>query len=93
MNEVALSGSAYEIGEQYGQMLEQGGFEPPPVTEAQREFVADCVPLVEDVAPAVIDELRGIADAGEWSLERIRAIPLTLGWDAGCSVVALAGGG
>lgn len=91
MDEVTLSGSAYEMGEQYGSMLEQGGFEPPPVTEAQRQFAADCVPLVEDVAPALLDELRGIAAAGDWSLERIRAIPLALGWDAGCTVVALSG--
>lgn len=91
MDEVVLTGSPYEIGEQYGRMLEAVGFEPPPVTEAQRQFVAGCVPLVEDVAPSVMVELSGIADAGAWPLERIRAIPLALGWDAGCTVVALAG--
>lgn len=91
MNEVTLSGSAYEIGEQYGAMLEGWGFQPEPITDAQRRFVADCVPLVEDAAPAILDELRGIADAGGWSLDRIRAIPLALGWDAGCTVVALSG--
>lgn len=91
MDEVVLTGTPNEIGKQYGKMLDEVGFEPPPVTEAQRQFVADCVPLVEDVAPAVLDELRGIADAGEWRLERIQAIPLALGWDAGCTVVALAG--
>ncbi|WP_458208869.1 C45 family autoproteolytic acyltransferase/hydolase [Haladaptatus sp. NG-SE-30] len=91
MNEVALSGSAYEIGEQYGEMLKEGGFRPEPITDEQRQFVADCVPLVEDAAPAILDELRGIADAGDWSLERIRVIPLALGWDAGCTVVALSG--
>lgn len=91
MNEVSLSGSPYEIGEQYGRMLADWGFEPPPVTAAQRQFVADAVPLVADAAPAVLDELNGIADAGGWSLDRIRAVPLALGWDAGCTVVALSG--
>lgn len=91
MDEVVLTGSPYEIGEQYGRLLDAVGFEPPPVTEAQRAFVADCVPLVENIAPAVLDELRGMADAGAWSVERIQAIPLALGWDAGCTVVALTG--
>ena len=91
MDEVRLSGTPYEIGGQYGRLLEAAGFEPQPVSEAQRQFVADCVPLVEDVAPAILEEIRGIADAGGWSLQRIRAIPLALGWDAGCTVVAVAG--
>lgn len=91
MDEVVLSGSAWEIGTQYGEMLEQWGFDPDPITETQRQFVADCVPHVEDVAPALLDELRGIADAGDWPLDRIQAIPLALGWDAGCTVVALSG--
>lgn len=91
MDEIEISGSAYEMGKQYGRMLHRWGFEPQPVTDEQRRFVADCVPLVEEVAPAILDELRGIADEGEWPLERIRAVPLALGWDAGCTVVALSG--
>ncbi|WP_267643499.1 C45 family autoproteolytic acyltransferase/hydolase [Haloarchaeobius amylolyticus] len=91
MDEVTLSGTAFEIGHQYGTILREHGFEPPEVTPTQRQFVIDCLPYVERAAPGILDELRGIADAGDWNLERIRAIPIALGWDHGCTVVSLSG--
>lgn len=53
MDEVALSRSLSEMGEQNDRMLAEG-FEPPPISDAQRRFVADCVPLLDAAVPAVL---------------------------------------
>ncbi|WP_267643916.1 C45 family autoproteolytic acyltransferase/hydolase [Haloarchaeobius amylolyticus] len=91
MEVVTLSGTPTEMGRQYGQMLEKAGFTPPSASPAQRQFVNNSLPIIEEAFPAVIDELRSIAEIGEWDFDSIAAIPIALGLDAGCSVVAFAG--
>lgn len=51
----------------------------------------DCEPAVAEHAPELLDELQGIADIGDWNTELIQAMPLALGYEAGCSVVAVSG--
>ncbi|WP_330633237.1 C45 family peptidase [Halocatena halophila] len=91
MDEIELVGDHYELGRQYGQILDDVGFAPEPLSTEKREFVRDCEPAVEEHTPYLREELRGLADAGDWDLERIEAMPLALGYEAGCSVIAVSG--
>lgn len=91
MYEIELTGSYYEIGHQYGSRLKRAGFVPETQSPEKRQFVRDCEPAVEEHAPELLEELQGIADAGDWQLEPIEAMPFALGYDAGCSVVAVSG--
>ncbi len=91
MDEIGLVGDHYTLGQQYGRLLDDVGFAPQKITPAKRQFVRDCEPFVETHTPQLREELRGIADAGDWDLERIEALPLGLSYEAGCSVVAISG--
>jgi predicted choloylglycine hydrolase len=91
MQEIELTGSYYEMGQQYGRLLTQGGFSPEPASPEKRQFVRDCEPAVQEHTPELLDELRGIADAGDWDIELIQVMPFALGYEAGCSVVAVSG--
>jgi predicted choloylglycine hydrolase len=91
MEEIELTGDYYEMGRQYGEILEQVGFSPEPASPEKRQFVHDCEPAVQEHAPELLDELRGIADVGDWDAELIQAMPFALGYEAGCSVVAVSG--
>ncbi len=91
MDEIELIGDHYELGRQYGQILDDVGFAPQPISAEKRQFVRDCEPAVEEHTPSLRKELRGLADAGDWDLERIEAMPLALGYETGCSVVAVSG--
>jgi predicted choloylglycine hydrolase len=91
MQEIELTGSYYDMGQQYGRLLEQAGFTPQPASPEKRQFVRECEPVVQEHTPELLDELQGIADAGDWDAELTKAIPLALGYEPGCSVVAVSG--
>jgi predicted choloylglycine hydrolase len=91
MQEIELAGEDYEMGQQYGRLLDEVGFEPQPISEEKAAFVHDCLPAVSEHMPELLTELRGIADAGDWDVDLISAIPLALGYESGCSVLAVAG--
>jgi predicted choloylglycine hydrolase len=91
MQEIKLTGSYYEMGRQYGRLLEEVGFSPQPVSPAKRQFVRKCEPAIQEHAPELLAELEGIADVGDWEVELLKAIPFALGYEAGCSVVAASG--
>jgi predicted choloylglycine hydrolase len=91
MNEYELSGSYYEMGRQYGAILKREGFSPPPASPEALRKARENEAVVREQAPELLDELRGIADAGGFDRELIKVLPLTLDADTGCSVVAVAG--
>ena len=91
MRTTELRGSYEAMGRQYGAALDDVGFSPQPLTPAKRSFVRASRPAVETHTPDLLAELDGLADAGGWESESIAAIPLALGYDAGCSVVAISG--
>lgn len=90
MQEVELTGRYYEMGQQYGRLLEETGFSPRPASQAKRQFVRDCEPAIREHAPELLTELEGIADAGDWDVEPLKAIPFALGYEAGCSEIGRA---
>jgi predicted choloylglycine hydrolase len=89
MRTVDLAGTSGEMGRRYGQLLERAGFSPRPIDDGTRRFVRECRPAVKEHAPWLLEELRGVAVAGGWSVETIEATALALGSEFGCSVVAL----
>lgn len=91
MREIELTGNYYEVGQQYGSALDRGGFSPQPASTEKLEFVRRCEPAVREHTPELLNELRGIADAGSWDGDLIKAIPFALGYESGCSVVAVSG--
>lgn len=91
MQGTTLEGSYEDIGHQQGTTLSNAGFSPDPLSTEKAAFVERCETIVRRYAPEVVEELHGFADAGHWDFDAIAATPLALGWDAGCSVVAVAG--
>ncbi|WP_255169668.1 C45 family autoproteolytic acyltransferase/hydolase [Natrononativus amylolyticus] len=91
MQPTELTGTYREIGRQYGAILERVGFAPEPVPSEKRALVRECEPAVRTHAPGLLEELEGIATAGGWERAAILAVPLALGYESGCSVVAVSG--
>lgn len=91
MEEIELAGDYYEMGQQYGRTLDEWGFSPQPVSDEKRNFVRNCEPAIQEHVPKLLEELHGIADAGNWDVDLFKAMPLALGYESGCSVVAISG--
>lgn len=90
MNEHALAGDYHEMGRQYGAFLGQSGFSLEGISEEQFRFSRECEFVVEEHAPELLEEMRGIADGGGFDPDLIKVLPLTLP-GSGCSIVAVAG--
>ena len=91
MRTVELSGNYEALGHQYGAALAAVGFSPQPLTPEKRSFVRASRPAVKTHTPDLLCELDGLAAAGGWEPAPIAAIPIALGYEAGCSVVAVSG--
>lgn len=91
MEEYRLQGSYYEMGLAHGRTLAETGFALPPVSPEKMRFADECACVVQEFAPELLDELRGIADASHLDLPQLQAFALALGEGPGCSVVAIAG--
>ncbi len=85
MFETQLKGSYYEMGAQMGALLQQGGFQPEPITEKSTKrmtFANQCEPLIQQHCPGMIDYLKGFAEGGQFDYERIKLIPMVLMYGA-----------
>ena len=91
MNVYLTQGSYYEMGLSHGHTLASEGFELPSVSPDKIQFATECAMIVQHVAPELMDELRGIAEATKLDQQALKAFVLTLGEGPGCSVVAIAG--
>ncbi|ELY96875.1 C45 family autoproteolytic acyltransferase/hydolase [Natrialba taiwanensis] len=91
MQETTLSGSYGEMGRQYGEQLSAVNFSPPPASDEKLAFMRASESSVEEHIPYLLNELRSMADAGAWNTELIKAVPLALTIESGCSVVAVSG--
>ncbi|WP_275040103.1 C45 family autoproteolytic acyltransferase/hydolase [Natrialba taiwanensis] len=98
MHHHCLSGPYEAMGRQYAAQLTDDGrsladaatetLNPP---EERRALARDCASHVEEHAPFLLEELRGIADATSIDAELVAAVPLALDAEAGCSLVAVSG--
>ena len=78
------------MGRQHGEVL-KGRFVPPPASERKIEFAERCEEMVAEHAPGLLDELRGVADAGRVDLQLLKAFVLVLGVEPRCTVFAVSG--
>lgn len=91
MHEYELAGDHYEIGRQNAALLYRNGYAPRPATQEQRRFAQACEAVVEEHAPWLLEEIRGVADAGIFDPTTVKVLPLTLYAEPGCSAIAVSG--
>ena len=92
MHEYTLAGSHYTMGRENAARLQQAGYPlPQPPTAEQLHFAYACQAVVGEHTPWLLDEIRGVADAGVFDPEAATVLPLTLYADSGCSVIAVSG--
>lgn len=91
MHEYELAGDHYEMGQQNAVFLQRTGYAPRPATAEQFRFARQCEAVVGEIAPWLLDEIRGVADTHIFDPALVTVLPLTLYADPGCSVVALSG--
>ena len=86
-----LQGTGYEMGLDHGRTLATNGFALPPASPEKIRFANECEAIVQELAPELLAELRGVAQAANLDEQLLKAFVLTLGEGPGCSVVAIAG--
>ncbi len=91
MYEYELAGDHYAMGRQNAVLVEAVEGSPGPLTQEQLRFAGECEDAVREHAPWLLEEIRGVAEAGIYDPGFARALPLTLFADPGCSVVAVSG--
>jgi predicted choloylglycine hydrolase len=91
MHEFELAGSYHEIGRQYASLLKMNDSASWSWTEKQLQFTRACAAVVQEHAPWLLEEIRGMASVSGADPAFIQVLPLTLGTDSGCSVVAVSG--
>ena len=91
MHEYELTGSHYEMGRQTAVLLKLNEHSPEPPPEARLQFARACEAVVREHAPWLLEEIRGMASVDGVDPTFVQVLPLTLGADSGCSVVAVSG--
>lgn len=98
MDEYRVAGGYEEMGAQFaaqvadrGETLQSVSPETLDPSPAVREFTRECERAVANHAPRLLDELEGIADAAGVEPAGVKAIPLAVDADPGCSLVGVAG--
>lgn len=91
MHMYRLAGTHYEVGAEYGALLQASRFPLPPIKPEQITFAAKCEKLVAQHAPELLDELAGMIAGSTYNADHLKALALTLNIPPACSVVAIAG--
>lgn len=91
MRECELTGDHYGMGRRNAILAKRAGDSPEPPAPEQIRFALECEAVVEEHVPWLVEEIRGVAEAGVYDPGVAKVIPLTLYADSGCSVVAIAG--
>jgi hypothetical protein len=77
MHQVELHGSYEHMGRQQGRPLKQMGLTLPPPDEKMRRLARQCEEIVDQVAPELLDEMRGLAEAAGMEYEALITLVLT----------------
>jgi hypothetical protein len=91
MHQVELRGSYEQMGQQQGRSLK--GMTLPSPDPKMLRFAKQCEKIVEQHAPELLDEIRGLAEAAEVNYDALMTMTLTVPFDPaevpGCSVLAV----
>lgn len=77
MHEVNLSGSYYEMGLSYGEMLRSTGFRPTVKSNNQQKIAQQCKDITETFFPEIIEEIKGISDGSGLDFKTLSDFLLT----------------
>lgn len=94
MHQVELYGTYEQMGHQQGLPLKQIGMTLPPPNPKMLRFAKQCEQVVEQYAPELLDEIRGLAEAAELDYEAVLTPTLTAPFEPqeipSCTVLAVA---
>lgn len=90
MKEVRIKGAYFELGKMFGKSLSQWHRQFKP-KKSNLEFASKCVEAVEQYAPDILEELRGIAEGSGTSFETLTCTMLTPAFLFGCTLFAVKG--
>jgi len=88
MNIFDFSGTPSEIGAQNGSYL-KGFFKAPPASDSKKKFTTQCIPLIDEHTPGILEEVDSLADSIGEDRELMRCFLLTIGLEPSCTVFAL----
>jgi predicted choloylglycine hydrolase len=89
-----VSGTYYNMGFRYGNLLYKHGYRVPEVSSETLAFGRECEKEVKRIFPEVLDEIRGLADACHASYEHLASFVFSIGTfkPTACSVFAVNNG-
>jgi predicted choloylglycine hydrolase len=85
-----LSGTYYEMGYRYGNILKRVGYKPPKFSEEEKKFARECEKEVKRVFPEILEELYGFAEGCGIPYDDLKTLILTIDAEkhASCSIFA-----
>lgn len=91
MHMYRLEGTYRQIGLEYGALLRANRMPIPRVSAARLAFARQCEPHLREYAPELLEEIEGIAEGGEYEIERLKMMALGLDAHPACSMLAVTG--
>jgi predicted choloylglycine hydrolase len=90
MRHLALEGSYYDMGFEYGKILKRVGFGLPKISRKRLRMGRGCREAVGGFFPEALEEFRGISDASGLDYDRLCAFGLTqFDVNRSCSIFAV----
>ena len=89
MDQVSLKGSYYDMGFQYGKLLEKVGFRLPKISKKTMQLGLESKPFVESIFPEFLEELQGIAAVTSLDFDSLCAFSLVVQEVPSCSMFAI----
>jgi hypothetical protein len=94
MHQVKLCGSYGEMGRQQGRPLKRASLTFSPPDPKKLRFARECEEIVNQYAPELLDEMRGLAEAAELDYGTLMTLILTAPYEPqdlpNCTVLAVA---
>ncbi len=88
-----MKGSYYEIGLSIGRKFRKQvpSHYSKECTKEKLDFAYDCQDIVKKYCPELLEELQGIADAGNFNYENLLSSELAAGLYSNCTLLAISG--
>lgn len=86
-----LTGTHYQIGVEYGELLRTTRYLLPQSNPVKASFAQNCERVIAKHAPGLLDELTGMIEGSGYTPEKLRIAALVLDARPACSVMAISG--
>ena len=93
MQKITLRGSYSEMGAEFGKLLKENNYTPPPIADGRTEMAKGCEQALEEHAPTLLEELKAMVEAGGYEATTMKTFEMTLNPypEFGCSILAISG--